>query len=78
MLALPDRQRVAITMRHFQDCSNPEIASALDVSVEAVESLLSRGRKSLTRALQEVTEQNDEDTTEASRHVAGIGVRTTR
>ncbi|MEM7545074.1 MAG: RNA polymerase sigma factor [Pseudomonadota bacterium] len=51
--ALPDRQRVAITLRHFEDYSNPEIAKVLEVSVEAVESLLSRGRKSLARALSE-------------------------
>lgn len=50
--ALPERQRAAIAMRHFEDMSNPEIGEALDVSVEAVESLLARGRRALKAAIQ--------------------------
>ncbi len=45
--ALPERQQRAIRLRHFEDLSNPDIAAVLDVSVEAVESLLSRARRSL-------------------------------
>lgn len=48
---LPERQRAAIVLRHFEERSNPEIADALDVSVEAVESLLARGRRALKAAL---------------------------
>ncbi len=48
---LPDRQRVAIHLRHFDECSNPEIAEILETSVEAVESLLSRGRRALAALL---------------------------
>lgn len=48
---LPERQRLAISLRHFEDCGNPEIAAAIGVSVEAVESLLARGRKALAREL---------------------------
>ncbi len=48
---LPERQRIAITLRHFEDYGNPEIAAAIGVSVEAVESLLARGRKTLAREL---------------------------
>lgn len=44
---LPERQRAAIVLRHFEEYSNPEIAEALSVSVEAVESLLARGRRAL-------------------------------
>lgn len=44
---LPERQRLAITLRHFQELSNPDIAEILETSVEAVESLLSRARRSL-------------------------------
>lgn len=51
MDALPDRQRAAVTMRHFADLSNPEIGEKLGVSVEAVESLLARGRRALARRL---------------------------
>lgn len=47
IIALPERQREAIVMRHFDDASNPEIAERLGCSVEAVESLLARARRSL-------------------------------
>lgn len=49
--ALPDRQRQAITLRHMAEMSNPEIAARMELSVEAVESLLARGRRSLARSL---------------------------
>ena len=49
--ALPERQRLAVVLRHFEDRSNPEIAAILDVSVEAVESLLARARRALAAAL---------------------------
>jgi RNA polymerase sigma-70 factor (ECF subfamily) len=49
--ALPDRQRAAIVLRHFEERGNPEIAAALGVSVEAVESLLARARRALAAAL---------------------------
>ncbi|MXU63841.1 RNA polymerase sigma factor [Oceanomicrobium pacificus] len=48
---LPERQRLAIVLRHIEGRSNPEIATVLDVSVEAVESLLARGRRGLASAL---------------------------
>ena len=49
--ALPDRQQRAIRLRHFDGLSNPDIAAALDVSVEAVESLLSRARRRMASQL---------------------------
>ncbi|MGF1651215.1 MAG: sigma-70 family RNA polymerase sigma factor [Hyphomicrobiaceae bacterium] len=48
---LPDRQRVAITMFHFEDLSQREIAETLDLSEDAVESLLARGRRKLRTLL---------------------------
>ncbi len=51
LAALPERQRAAIVLRHFEERSNPEIAEALELSVEAVESLLARGRRALKAAL---------------------------
>jgi len=48
---LPDRQQAAIRLRHFEGLSNPDIGVALGVSVEAVESLLSRARRTLTARL---------------------------
>lgn len=48
---LPERQRVAIVLRHIEERSNIEIAELLGLSVEAVESLLARGRRSLAERL---------------------------
>jgi len=49
---LPERQRVAVTLRHIEGLSNPEIAEAMDISVEAVESLTARGKRMLKTALE--------------------------
>lgn len=49
--ALPERQRAAIVLCHYQDMSNIEAATALEISVEALESLLSRGRRAMRAAL---------------------------
>jgi RNA polymerase sigma-70 factor (ECF subfamily) len=49
--ALPERQRDAILLVHYQDMSGTEAAAALDVSVEALESLLARGRRTLRTRL---------------------------
>ena len=48
---LPDRQREAIILCHFQELSNLEAAGLMGVSVEALESLLSRGRRALRLSL---------------------------
>jgi RNA polymerase sigma-70 factor (ECF subfamily) len=44
---LPERQREAIVLCHYQELGNIEAAAILDVTVEALESLLSRGRRRL-------------------------------
>ncbi len=49
--ALPDRQRSALLLCHFQGLSNKHAAEVLEVSVEALESLLSRARRSLKKTL---------------------------
>lgn len=49
---LPERQRQAVVLRHIEGLSNPEIALALDIGVEAVESLTARGKRALASALQ--------------------------
>jgi len=48
---LPERQRDAILLCHYQELGNIEAAEVLDISVEALESLLSRGRKRLRELL---------------------------
>jgi RNA polymerase sigma-70 factor (ECF subfamily) len=45
--ALPERQREAILLVHYQDLSGADAAAVLDISVEALESLLARGRRTL-------------------------------
>ncbi|HZZ87262.1 MAG TPA: RNA polymerase sigma factor [Caulobacteraceae bacterium] len=49
--ALSPRQREAIVLCHFQELGNIEAAALMGVSVEALESLLSRGRRALKVAL---------------------------
>ncbi len=51
LAALPDRQREAIVLCHYQELGNIEAADLMGVSVEALESLLSRGRRALRGAL---------------------------
>jgi len=48
---LPDRQRQALVLFHFEGLSLNEVAAALTVSAEAVESLLARARRSLKASL---------------------------
>lgn len=48
---LPDRQRAALTLCHYQGLSNKEAADSLSISVEAIESLLARARRSLRATL---------------------------
>ena len=51
LLALPDRQRQAVVLRHLEGLANPEIAAIMGVGVEAVESLTARGRRTLAALL---------------------------
>jgi RNA polymerase sigma-70 factor (ECF subfamily) len=48
---LPERQRAALVLCHYQELSNAEAAALLDVTVEALESLLARGRRMLRNLL---------------------------
>ena len=48
---LPERQRQAVVLRHIEELPNPEIAGVMEISVEAVESLIARGKRSLTGIL---------------------------
>ena len=51
LIALPERQRQAMVLRHIEELANPEIADVMEISVEAVESLTSRGKRALTQIL---------------------------
>jgi RNA polymerase sigma-70 factor, ECF subfamily len=48
---LPDRQRLALALIYFENMGNKEAAKVMDITVEAVESLLSRGKRALRLAL---------------------------
>jgi RNA polymerase sigma-70 factor (ECF subfamily) len=51
MFELPERQAAALALVHYEQFSGAEAADFLNVSVEALESLLARGRRSLRQAL---------------------------
>jgi RNA polymerase sigma-70 factor (ECF subfamily) len=51
--ALPERQRLALTLFHYEGMSQIEVGEVLGISDEAVESLLARGRRTLKGALRE-------------------------
>jgi RNA polymerase sigma-70 factor (ECF subfamily) len=51
LAALPPRQREAVVLCHYQELSNIDAAALMEVSVEALESLLSRARRALRTAL---------------------------
>lgn len=51
LMALPERQREAVVLRHLEGLANPEIAGVMGVGVEAVESLVARGKRGLVAAL---------------------------
>lgn len=51
--ALPERQRAAIVLTYWQECSNQQAAEALAMNIKAFESLLLRARKALREALAE-------------------------
>jgi RNA polymerase sigma-70 factor, ECF subfamily len=48
---LPDRQRLALTLVHFEQVTQTEAAAVLDLSVDAFESLLARARRALKQLL---------------------------
>ncbi len=49
--ALPERQREALVLCHYQELPQAEAAALLGVSVDAFESLLARARRSLRQSL---------------------------
>lgn len=51
---LPEKQRIAVTLCHYQGLRNTEAAAVMGVSVEALESLLARGRRGIRDHLRPV------------------------
>ncbi len=52
--ALPERQKEAIVLCHHQGLSNIDAAEVMGVSIEALESLLARGRRTLKEQLKDL------------------------
>ena len=52
--ALPERQRAAITLVHYEGMAAAEACEIMELSVEALESLLARGRRTLREQLREL------------------------
>ncbi len=50
--SLPERQRTAIVLTYYEELPNADVAEALGVSIEAVESLLARARRKLKECLE--------------------------
>ncbi|MBC8037602.1 MAG: sigma-70 family RNA polymerase sigma factor [Rhizobiales bacterium] len=48
---LPDRQRLALLLVYYEGMSNIEAAAVMETSIEAIESLLARARRSLKDSL---------------------------
>lgn len=48
---LPTRQRLALTLKFLEERNNPDIAEIMDISVDAVESLIARGKRALASHL---------------------------
>jgi RNA polymerase sigma-70 factor (ECF subfamily) len=49
--ALPERQRLALSLVYYEGLTNIEAAAAMEISIEAVESLLARARRGLRESL---------------------------
>lgn len=62
LAALPERQREAIVLQYYQEFSNIEAAALMEISVEALESLLSRARRNLRSYLAESDRTRSADT----------------
>lgn len=51
---LPERQKTALVLVHYEGFTNREAAELLDVSVDALESLLARARRTLRHELEPI------------------------
>ena len=60
--ALPERQRLALTLFHYEGMSQIEVGATLGISDEAVESLLARARRAMKAALKNDWQQLLPDT----------------
>jgi len=67
--ALPERQRSALVLNHYHGFSNKQTAEILDISVDALESILARARRALKLQL------IDRSATKVTAHKAPIRIQ---
>jgi len=58
---LPERQKSAIVLCHYQGFSNRDAAEVLGVSIDALESLMARGRRTLRKTLTHLSVESVEE-----------------
>lgn len=63
--ALPERQRSALILVHYQGLSNQAVAGVMDLSVDALESLLARARRTLKASLADLRVDSENKDTQA-------------
>jgi len=64
---LPENQRSALMLCHYSGFSNKEAAAIMSVSVKALESAISRAKRSLRNQLQGDTKQDSEESSASGR-----------
>ena len=57
---LPERQRMALILAKYEDCSYAEIARALETSEKAIKSMIHRARENLRAALAPLFEEQNQ------------------
>jgi RNA polymerase sigma-70 factor (ECF subfamily) len=57
LAALPDRQRLALTLCYYEEMSNKQAAEVMGVHIKALEGLLMRARTGLKRTLAPLAQQ---------------------
>jgi RNA polymerase sigma factor (sigma-70 family) len=67
LVRLPERQREAVILCHYQELTNIEAAALMSVSIEALESLLSRGRRALRQSLADLAPSGSPSTASGGR-----------
>lgn len=58
LAALPPRQREALVLQYYQELSNAQTAELMGITIEALESLLARARRSLRQTLADERRDN--------------------
>ncbi len=60
LFRLPERQRTALMLVYYAECSQNEAAIVMGISVDALESLVARGKRSLKATLPELNDLLEE------------------